>query len=148
MIQMESLTMESTAQNSILAHYTSLLGKFRVPGFDLDAVIESRRKDVDALATLTTTALAGIQSLGEKQADIARTTMSQLQTLVTKPDASPVGASASVGDMVRQALVGTVSNMQEFTGTAWKIPSASFAVVSSRVAENVEEFKAMLQPKQ
>ena len=138
----------ATAPKSFFADYANLIGKFRLPAFDYASVLESRRKDVEALAALNTTALAGMQSLGQKQAEIVQSTMTKWQSLVTKKDASATEVSAGAGEAVREALVKSVSNVQELAQTVYKAQADSFAVVSRRIAENVEEFKALLQPKQ
>ncbi|MFP3569784.1 phasin family protein [Paraburkholderia sp. SIMBA_030] len=139
--------MESSNTRSLFANYTGLIGKFKVPGFDLAAMLERRRKDIGAFAAINATMLAGMQSLGQKQADMLNSTVTGLQSLVTKqPDTSARKPLANAGELVQQALSTILSNAQEVTSTVHMTQSDSYAIVSKRVAENVEELKALLQP--
>ena len=77
--------MESTNPNTLLAEYIKLIQQFKLPGIDASAILESRRKDIEALAAANTTALTGVQSLGQKQMEI----------LTRDDDAAPVAGRAA-----------------------------------------------------
>src|SRR5262249_25431760 len=49
------------------ADFNKMLEQFRLPGFDVPAVMEARRKDVEALVAANQTALRGMQSLAQQQ---------------------------------------------------------------------------------
>ena len=138
-------TGQATSAN-LFGDFTKLIEQFKLPGIDLNAVMEARRKDIEALAAANRTALEGIQSLSQKQAEILRTTMDQLQ-LLAKHMASGTVSSASTGEVVQQALQKTFESMRELAETAYKSQSDAFAVVNHRVQENIQEMKALLQPK-
>ncbi|MGF6732027.1 phasin family protein [Paraburkholderia youngii] len=139
--------MESTNPTHLFAEYTKVLGQFKLPGVDVAAILEARRKDIEALAQANSAALAGVQSLGLKQAEILRTTMTELQSLVAKLGAQGAAPGANAGEVVQQALHKALVDMQELADTAYRAQSDSIAVVTKRVAEHVEELKALLQPK-
>ncbi|NPT62498.1 TIGR01841 family phasin [Paraburkholderia elongata] len=138
--------MESTNPNSIFAEYQKLIGQFKLPGIDVSAVLEARRKDVEAIAQANTTVLAGVQLLAQKQSEILRSTLTELQSLAIRAAQSGQSA-AKAGEVVQQALHKALVDMQELADTACKAQSDSMAVVTKRVAEHVEELKAALQPK-
>ena len=136
--------MESTHPNSLFAEYIKLIKQFKLPGIDASAVLESRRKDIEALAAANTTALTGMQSLGQKQMEILSATMTRLQSLVARQGGAQSKATAS--EAVQQALHKALTDMQELAETAYRAQADSYAVISKRVAENVEELKALVQP--
>jgi phasin family protein len=136
--------MESTNPNSLFAEYIKLIKQFKLPGIDASTVLESRRKDIEALAAANTTALAGMQSLGQKQMEILSATMTRLQSLVAQQ--SGAQSKPAAGEAVQQALHKALADMQELAETAYRAQADSFAVISKRVAENVEELKALVQP--
>ncbi|MGT2475409.1 TIGR01841 family phasin [Paraburkholderia terrae] len=139
--------MESTSKNSIFTEYTKLFGQFKLPGIDISAMVESRRKDIEAIAEANTTALAGVQSLAQKQSEILRTSLGELQAFVARCT-QPGGQSiASAGDTVKQTLHKALVDVQDLADTVYRAQSDSVAVVTKRVAERVEELKALLQPK-
>lgn len=139
--------MESTNPNSLFAEYTKLLGQFKLPGVDVSALMESRRRDIEALATANTTAIAGVQALGQKQADILRETLAGVQSLVAQMATAGTDPNAKTGELVREAMQKALTDMQELAETAYRAQSESVAVVTKRVGEHVEELRALLQPK-
>ncbi|TCG08437.1 chemotaxis protein [Paraburkholderia steynii] len=139
--------MESTSKNSIFTEYTKLFGQFKLPGIDISAMVESRRKDIEAIAEANTTALAGVQSLAQKQSEILRASLGEVQAFVARCT-QPGGQSIAIaGDTVKQTLHKALVDVQDLADTAYRAQSDSVAVVTKRVAERVEELKALLQPK-
>ena len=139
--------MDSTNFNSIFSEYKKVVGQFKLPGVDVGALLESRRKDIEAIVEANTTALAGVQSLAQKQSEILRTTLTEVQSLVNRVAQSGAQPAANTGEVVQQALHKALADMQELADTAYRAQSDSFAVVTKRVAEHVEELKTLLQPK-
>ncbi|MBC8635405.1 phasin family protein [Caballeronia sp. EK] len=138
--------MESTNQSNFFDGCLKFIKPLRLSGFNANAILDSRRKDVEALATVGTTALTGIQSLGQKQIEILSGTMTRVRALTGKQpgqEARPAAAS----EAVQQAFYATLSDVRELFGTAYRAHSDSYAVISKRVAENVEELRALLQPR-
>ncbi|QBR00876.1 phasin family protein [Paraburkholderia pallida] len=138
--------MVSTNPSGIFAEYTKLITQFKLPGVDVAAFLESRRKDVEALTEANMTALAGVQQVSQKQVDIFRAKMGELQSLVsrlTKPES--VGLSA--GEDVKNALQKAFIDMQELADAAYRAQTDSIAVVTKRFAEHVEEVKVLVQVK-
>jgi len=52
-----------------------------------------------------------------------------------------------LGDFVQQALQKALANMRELAEAGYKAQADTFAVVSRRVQENIQELKTLLQPK-
>lgn len=132
--------METTRPKSLIADYLGFVTQLRLPRIDVNAMLESRRKDIEALAAANTAALAGLQSLGQKQVEIVNARITRVQSMIARqkdPEESKGQANA------RTAL----SDVRELVDTAYRAQADSIAVISKRVAENVEEWKALLQPK-
>jgi len=139
--------MDSTSTSSIFAEYKKFFGQFKLPGIEVGTIRESRRKDIAAIAEANTTALAGVQSLARKQGEMLRTTLGELQAFVTRVTQPGGTGAVDSGEVVKQSLHKTLVDMQELSDTAYRAQSDSIAVVTKRVAEHVEELKALLQPK-
>lgn len=54
--------MESSNTRSLFADFTRLIGQFKLPCFDLAAMLERRRKDIEAFAAINATTLAGLRA--------------------------------------------------------------------------------------
>ena len=138
-------TDQATSSNGLLADYLGFIGRLKLPRIDTRAVLESRRKDIEALVAANTTALAGMQSLGRKQMEIVNARMTRLQSLVERRTDSQAGAEAT-GVTLQNAFSHTLSDVRELVETVCRAQADSVAVISKRVAENVEEWKTLLQP--
>src|ERR1700674_1077620 len=149
------MTMAQSAQpndafnpTNMLANFTKMMEQFKMPGVDMDAIMEARRKDFEALALANQTALRGMQALGEKQAAILQTTLTELQSLMQQA-AQPGSATekpAKAGQLVQQGLQKALVNMRELAEAGYNAQADPFAVVSKRVQENIQELKTLLQP--
>jgi phasin family protein len=139
--------MAATQPGNIFGEYTKLITQFKLPGVDIAAILESRRKDIEALAEANMTALAGVQQLGQKQVDIVRSTMTELQSLVTRLRTPGSESPVAAGEGVQKALQKAFVDMQELADAAYRAQTDSIAVVTKRFAEHVEELKVLVQPK-
>lgn len=128
--------------------FTKMLEQFKLPGFDVPAIMEARRKDVEALVTANQAALQGMQSLAQKQAEMLRSTLSELQSMATQFSTSGGAPSAQTADLVQQTLHKALADMQQLAQAAYQSQAESYAVIAKRVEENVQELKTLLQPKQ
>ncbi|EEA00704.1 phasin [Burkholderia sp. H160] len=143
--------MEATQNPSFFAEYLKLFKQFKLPAFDASAMLESRRKDFEALATANTMALSGLQALGLKQSEMLGAAITRLQSLVAQQNGAtgkPASAAAA-GEATQQASKAwqkALADVRELAETAYRIHTDSNAVITRRVAENVEELKAMLRP--
>ena len=124
--------------------FTKMLEQFKLPGFDVPAIMEARRKDVEALVQANQTALQGMQSLAQKQADMLRTTLGELQSL-TGQLSSGGAPSPKAAELIQQSLHKSLADMQQLAQAAYQTQAESYAVIAKRVEENVQELKTLLQ---
>ena len=139
--------METTQPANVLAEYTKAITRFKLPGIDLSAILESGRKDIEALGLASSAALSGVQAIAQKQVAILQSAISGLQSLITKPAAQDAAPAANTGEVVQQAVKKSLADIQDLVDTAYRAQSDSVAVVTKRVAEHVEELKALVQSK-
>ena len=135
----------NAAPQKLMSEFTKLFEQFKVPGIDFNAVLESRRKDIDALAAANRTALEGVQALGQKQIDVLKTTIDEVQAMLKQ--SKDMAAPAAARDLVNQAVQRAFTNMRELADVAYKSQSEAVAVVSRRVQENIEELKTLVHAK-
>ncbi|CAB3769040.1 TIGR01841 family phasin [Paraburkholderia humisilvae] len=136
--------MESTQSFNVHGVFANLIGQFKLPGIDAAVILESRRKDLEAVMVALTTEIAGMQSLGQKQAEIVRTAVTGLQSRIAPQTTSEHKAADGQAESVQQALRSTVADVRSLVDIACKTQFDSLAVLGKRVTENVEEWKALL----
>ena len=129
------------------ADFTKLMEQFRVPGLDMTAVIEARRKDIEALTEANKLAYEGMQAVMQKQQEIFMQTMQQLQAAAQQygTAGNPAEAMAKHGELVQQALQRAFENMRELAETAQKAQAEALTVIGKRAEQNVKEAGELFQ---
>ena len=140
--------MNETTPTNLFGDIVKLLEQYKLPGIDIAAIIEMRRKDIEALMTANRVALEGAQSIGQKQVEIPRSTLDQLSSLIQQATASGsmTEKTTKTGDLVQQVLQRALENMRELAETAYKSQSDTYAVLTKRIQENLDEARALLGP--
>ena len=126
--------------------FTKMMEQFRIPGVDLQAMMDSRRKDVEAVVQANRVAFQGMQALVQRQTEILQQTMGEwskmAQGAAGKEPGAAMGAQAEVA---KQAFEKALQNMRELAELAVKAQSDAYEVIKARVQENIEELRTALQ---
>ena len=99
--------------------FTKMLEQFKLPGFDVPAIMEARRKDMEALVQANQTAFQGMQSLAQKQTEMLRATLSELQSLTGQLSAGGVAPPAKTAELIQQSLHKSLADMQQLAQAAY-----------------------------
>src|SRR5262245_21615267 len=135
-----------TSPANLLGEIGRIIEQFRLPGLDAAAILEARRKDIDALAEANRIALAGAQDLAHKQGEILQKTLREIQTLVRDGSvaSSLTHSPAQLGNLLQNTVHETLGNMRDLAELACKSQTEAFNTVSHRVHHNIEELRALL----
>jgi phasin family protein len=127
---------------------SKMMEQFKMPGVDMEGLMNARRKDVEALMAANKHAYEGMQAMAQRQAQILQETMTEWQGaakgLMSSTD--PTDVARKQGELAKQAFAKALENMRELADMATKSQNEAFAVISERVHENMESLKK-LQPK-
>ena len=98
--------------------------------------------------TANRVALEGAQSAGQKQVELLRGTLDQLSSLIQQASASGsmTEKTTKTRELVQQVLQRALENMRELAETAYKSQSDTYAVLTKRIQENLDEARALLRP--
>lgn len=139
--------MASTPQNPF-DDVTKMLEKFKVPGIDMTAIIEARRKDIEAIVEANKAAMEGMQAMGRKQAEMLSLAMQEIQA-----NANVKGVAGSMGDLAKQSEIAkkayakAVADVKDLADMARKSQTDSMASITKRANEHMAEIKKMMTPK-
>ncbi len=130
---------------SQLIDITKMFEQFKLPGVDVSALMEARRKDIEALAEVNKIALQSSQTMAQKQVEILQNTMQELmQTMST---GKPVENAARQGEVVQHALEKAFTYMRELAELTVKAQTEAVAVINKRAQENMQELTSLVQSK-
>lgn len=125
----------------------ALLERFKLPGINADALIESRRKDIEALLAANERVFNGIEALSQKQIELLADVMKEWQE-----SAKEAVAKSSGTDKVNQAVAHAqhafshaLANMKDMADIAAKSHEDVLAILTKRYRDGVEEFRNSLQ---
>ncbi len=131
------------------AEITKALESMKIPGVNVDALLSSQQKNIEALNAANRVAIEGIQNLGQRQAEILRLAMEEAAKAAQ--DVATVGQPQEIpakqAEIAKAAFEKGLANMQELAELAARANSDTLAVVNKRFAESFDDFKAIFAPK-
>ena len=123
----------------------SKLQGLSIPSIDVEAVMASQQKNIEALAAASRTAMDSVNAVGKRQAEILQETMSQttssLQTLGKA--GSPHEIVAKQVELTKEGFEKALGNMRELAEMVTKAQHGAMDAISHRVSESLDELKQM-----
>lgn len=125
------------------------LGDLKIPGVDLSALVASQQKNFAALAAANKEIVAGVQQIAQRQADLIRQAVTEAAQAAKAAATSPAAKdfAAHNAQLAKQALDKAVAHLQEVSEIAAKAHAEVSQTVHKRVAEGLEEVRAILKTK-
>ena len=125
---------------------SKVLAEFKLPGVDVDAILASQRKNIEAVTAANQLAIEGMQAVVRRQAEILRTTLEETGTILTEVlgAGSPEDNAAKQAELVKSAFENALSNMKELAELVAKSNTEAANVISKRVSDGLDELKTAL----
>jgi phasin family protein len=134
---------------SLAQEIAGIVEQLKLPGLTAAAVVEARRKDIEALAEANRITLAGAQDLMARQREMLQRAVQELRGVIL--NGTDAGGAATtpfqLGELVQKTLRETLGGMRDLAELTRKSQSDAFGVISERMQRNVEELRAMLLPR-
>ena len=129
--------------------FNSFAKLFQVPGFDVNTVADIQRRNVEALTAANQTIAQGLQTVVQRQGEIARQSVKQFQDLVSfKPSSTSVTETlVKQIDVAKTSYEKNVTNARELGDIVAKVGSEAADILSRRVVASLDEVKAAARPK-
>ncbi len=127
-----------------MGDFQKAFSEYKIPGVDGNLIIESQKKNVEALAQANKVALEGMQAVFKRQAEILGQAMEEMQS--TFKDISVAGEPqdkvAQQTDLVKDAVEKALSNMRELAEMAGKSNTEAFETIHTRFKDSLDEVKS------
>ena len=117
------------------------LAPFKVPALDVDAVMASYRRNVEAVTAANQCALEGVGALARRQAEIARESIESYTKAVSEllADGTVDEKATRQAELARQAYDRAVANARELSDMISKTSNEAFGLLNDRVREGFGE---------
>ena len=123
--------------------FTKLLEGFHLPGLDVKALLESQRKNVEALTHATQVAAQGATEVTQKQGEILRRAVEQAMSMAGSLKAGDAAATAKAQqEFLKKAFETAVANARELAEMVGKSNREAYQVIERRMKESMEELRA------
>lgn len=128
-----------------LADLGKLVEKFKLPGIDVNAIVESQRKDMEALAEANRQAYEGIKALAQRRNEILQEALVQWQDAMK--DATGKDALSKRAEMAKKGVQQAIANFRELAEMEAQSRGKAWKVLQDRFQENVSNLQKLLKPK-
>jgi phasin family protein len=123
-----------------------LAGRLKLPGVDLAAIVESQRKDMEALAEANRQAYEGIKALAQRRNEILRAALIEWQEAMK--DATGKDAMSKNADRAKQGIKKAIESFRELAGMEAESRRKAWKVLQDRFQENLTKLQnLLLKPK-
>jgi phasin family protein len=116
---------------------------FRFGGFDVQAVAESQRKNLEALTQANQLAIEAVRALVQRQGEIAREAVEEASAALRDltQSGAPEDRFAKSIEAAKLAFEKRVANVRELSDMGSKASVDVFAVIARRLSEGFDEVR-------
>jgi len=121
-----------------------MMDQLKLPNIDLQAIMEGRRKDLEAIVKANEVALNGIKSVADKQAEMLQTVLGEIGTKLKSmaQDGSP---SAKATEMAQQTIEKALGAMRTLAEANGQSQAQVLDVINTRVQQSIDEIRKTLK---
>ena len=121
-----------------------IMDQLKLPNIDLQAIIEGRRKDIEAIVKANEIALNGIKSVADKQAEMLQTVLGEIGTKL-KSMAQDGNPSANATEMAQQTIEKALGAMRTLAEANGQSQAQVLDVINTRVQQSIDEIRKTLK---
>ncbi|MEX0814101.1 MAG: phasin family protein [Dongiaceae bacterium] len=129
--------------------FGKMFGNGKTPGFDIEAMLASQRKNVEALTAANQAAIEGVQAVTRRQMEIARRAVEEFSQagMGLTSTGSAEDRVAKQAATIKDAFEGALANVRELTDIMQKSGNEAVEVLSKRVYANLAEMQTAFAAK-
>jgi phasin family protein len=125
---------------------SAMMAQFKMPGVDMAAIVEARRKDIEALMAANAATFESMQAVARKQTEILSESMKGMQEAAQSMAGGGMDAGKQA-EVVRQGFEKTLANMRELADMARHAQFDAMTSITQRATQQMQDAKALVKPK-
>ena len=125
-----------------------LMSEWKMPSFDLEAVAQCQRRNIEALTQANQLALEGTQAWMRRNLELARQSVEEFQAMLSefaKPNGSMEDRLARQAEYSKTAIEKGLANIRDLTDLVTKANAEAVNVIAKRVKESFDEVRELSQ---
>ena len=138
------MTKESQSFVDIVRQFASDLG---LPKVDVDKLVETHRKNFEALTQTALVASDGMKSLAAKQKDMIESAFREALDMARNftPSGDPQQIFAKQSELVRKAFDAAIDHTREIAEQVRKSNAEALKIASDRIVASIAELRASVE---
>ena len=119
--------------------------QFSLPGVDVESLVASQKKNVEAVTSANQAAFQGLQAVAKRQAEILQEVMKEASTAVASLSkaGSPPDLVAKSAELAKGAFEHALANMQQLAELVTKASEEATNTINTRILASLDEIKDM-----
>lgn len=122
---------------------TKYIGDFKVPGVDVDSLVASQRKNIEALTQANKLAFEGVQAVFKRQVEILRQAIEEGSSVAKEltEAGSPQDKAIRQTELTKDTFERALANARELSEIIAKSNSEAFDLLNKRFTQILDEVK-------
>lgn len=127
--------------------FTKFMGDFKVPGVDMDSLMASQRKNLEAITAANKVAIDSMQAVVRRQTELLQQAAEEAKTAAaTLTDTSPLPEKmAKQTELTKEAFERAAANARELAEMLARSNSEVANLMQARMSEAMNEIKAVVE---
>ena len=130
---------------------TKLLGDLKLPGVDVQTLMETQRKNIEAVVEANKSAVESMQAIAKRQVEMLTESMNTVagaSQRIAANAGNPQEMTSKQAELATEALEKVLANMRELAEMVGKSNSETFEVMNNRFNESLKELSSLIETKQ
>jgi phasin family protein len=139
---MDASSKSGRETTSPMEQFSAFLGALRMPRIDVEEILASQKKNMEAFAKIVSTAAEGAGAIARRQAEMINVAVAENMTLVQEA-ATPGVSGDSVtrqGEHLKKAVATATANALELAELVDRSRKETFELICRRTTEALDEF--------
>jgi phasin family protein len=127
--------------------FTKVFSEFRVPNFDVETILATQRRNIEAVTAANQLVIEGIQALLKREAEILRQTIDESSAALKDLMATgaPEEKLAQQADLLKSSFEKAIANLRELAELVAKSNTNATEVLTKRIGDSLTELKAAVR---
>nr|VFK00958.1 MAG: phasin family protein [Candidatus Kentron sp. H]VFK01008.1 MAG: phasin family protein [Candidatus Kentron sp. H]VFK04810.1 MAG: phasin family protein [Candidatus Kentron sp. H] len=136
--------------NKMMEQFAKIIQEYRIPGVDSTAILESSRKNVEALIAANRQVVEGLQAVVSRQGEMLRETANEAASALKQYSSgdNPTEIMSKQMELIKPALERVLTNARELAEMIQQSNTETFEIVKKRFEESLSEFRSVVQQNQ
>lgn len=123
-------------------------GQFKAPGFDMEAIMATQRKNMEVAAAANQRAFEGVSAIMRRQAEVMReASETAMKAMSDVAAASPEERVSKQADFAKSAYASMFENSREVYDMAAKTADETIGLINDRLTATIDESKTAFAQK-